>query len=56
MEQIVILLVDQGQNHVFPPLLIVELELLIPSWAIYDARAHLIFDFSCKGLMVLDQI
>jgi hypothetical protein len=41
MEQIVKLLVDLGQNPIFVPLLIVELETLIHSWAIFDVLAHL---------------
>jgi hypothetical protein len=48
MEQIVVLLVDRGQNHVFAPLLIIEFETLAPSWVISDALAHPIF-CSCLG-------
>jgi hypothetical protein len=40
-KQIVVLLVDPSQNLIFAPLLITELETLAPSWAIFDALAHL---------------
>jgi hypothetical protein len=42
MEHIVILLVDLGQNHVYVPLFVVELETLAPSQAIFDTLTHLI--------------
>jgi hypothetical protein len=41
MEQIVVLLMDPSQNLVFIPLLIVELETLVPSWAISNVPTHL---------------
>jgi hypothetical protein len=41
MEQIVVLLVDPGQNPIFAPLLNTELKTLVPSWAIFDALAHM---------------
>jgi hypothetical protein len=41
MEQIVVLMVDPGQNLVFAPLLTIELETLAPSWTISHALAHL---------------
>ncbi len=43
MEHIVVLQVDPSQNHVFVPLLVVEVETLAPSWAISNVLAHLIF-------------
>jgi hypothetical protein len=43
MEQIVVLLMDLGQNLVFALLLINELETLVPSWDISDVLAHLTF-------------
>jgi len=42
MEQIVVFLVDPGQNPVSVPLLAIELEILAPSWAISNVLAHLI--------------
>jgi len=39
MEQIVILLMDLGQNPAYAPLLTIEVETLIPSWAISNAPA-----------------
>jgi hypothetical protein len=41
MEQIVVLFVDPRQNHISTPLLITELETLVPSWAIFDVPAHI---------------
>jgi hypothetical protein len=38
--------VDPSPNLVFALLLVVELEILAPSWAISDALAHLIFVFA----------
>jgi hypothetical protein len=43
LEQIVVLMVDLGPSPISTPLLVVELKILVPVWAIYGARAHLIF-------------
>jgi hypothetical protein len=43
MKQIVVLLMDHGQNLISTPLLTIELETLTPSWAIFDALAPLTF-------------
>jgi hypothetical protein len=43
MEHIVVLLVNLGQNRVFVHVLIVKLKTLAPSWAVFDAPAHLTF-------------
>jgi len=53
MEHIVVLLVDPSQNHVFAHLLVVEVETLAPSWAIYNFLAHLIFVPTWERLMGL---
>jgi hypothetical protein len=39
MEQIVVLFVDSDQNPISAPLLITELETLVPFWAISDTLA-----------------
>jgi hypothetical protein len=36
MEQIIGLMVDLGQNPIFAPLLTIVLEIVAPSWAIFD--------------------
>jgi hypothetical protein len=56
MEQIVVLIVDPGQNPIYVPLLIVEFETLTPSWAIFDAPTHLTSVHAWEKLVVLDQI
>jgi hypothetical protein len=56
MEQIVVLMVDLGQNHVSPPLLIVKLETLAFSWAISNVHALLTFTFTWDKWVILDQI
>ncbi len=40
MELIIELLVDRDQNFVYAPLLTVELEILVPFWAISNILAH----------------
>jgi hypothetical protein len=52
MEQIVVLLVDFGQNPIFVPLLTFELETLAPSWAIFDTPTHLTFGLAWEKLVV----
>jgi hypothetical protein len=46
--------VDPSPNLVFVPLLVIELETLAPSWAIFDALAHLIFVLAWERFVVLD--
>jgi hypothetical protein len=46
MEQIVELLVDYGQNHVYDPLQSVKLETLTPFWVISYIPAHQTFVLS----------
>jgi hypothetical protein len=43
LKYIVVLLVDLGPNFVSIPLLFVELEILVISWAFFDVHVHLIF-------------
>ncbi len=47
---------DLNQNLILAPLLIVELETLAPSWAIFDALIHLTCAPACEKWVVLDQI
>jgi hypothetical protein len=54
MEYIIILLVDLDQNLVLAPLLIIELEILVPSWAIFDAFVNLTYTFAWEKWVVLD--
>jgi hypothetical protein len=54
MEQIVVVLVDFGQNLVSTPLLTIELETLAPSWAIFDVPTHLTFAPTWEKWVVLD--
>jgi hypothetical protein len=54
LEQIIILLVDLGLGLVFALLLVIELEILTPSWAIFYVFAHLIFALAWETSMVLD--
>jgi hypothetical protein len=56
MEQIIVLLVDLGQNLVSTPLLVAKLETPTPFWAIFNALAHLITTPTWERLVVLDQI
>ncbi len=56
MEHIVVLLVDTCQNHVFIPLLTIELETLVPSWAIFDTPTHLTYVHAWEKWVVSDQI
>jgi hypothetical protein len=56
MQQIVVLLMDLGQNLVFALMLIVELQTLAPSWTISYAPAHLTFAFAWEKWVVLNQI
>jgi hypothetical protein len=46
--------VDPSQNHVSNPLLVFELEILVPFGAIYDVPAHLIFAPALEKLVFLD--
>ncbi len=55
LEQIVELLVDLGQTHVYN-LLVVDLETLALFWAIFNAPAHLISTPIWERLVVLIQI
>jgi hypothetical protein len=55
LKQIVVFLVDPGPSLVFAPLLTIELEILVPSWAIYDVLAHLIFVPTWKRFVVMNQ-
>lgn len=43
LEQIVVILADLGPSLIYVPLLVVELEILAPAWAIFHVLAHLIF-------------
>jgi hypothetical protein len=54
MEQIVVLLVDPGQNPISAPLLITELKILVPSWAIFDTLAHMTSIRAWVGLDLRD--
>jgi hypothetical protein len=54
IEQIVVFMVDLGQNHVHVLLLTIELETLAPSWAIFDALAHPIYVPTWEKWVVLD--
>jgi hypothetical protein len=56
MEHIIVLLVDPGQNPLSIPLLAIKLKTLTPSWAIFDALAHLKFAHAWEKLVVLNQI
>jgi hypothetical protein len=53
LEHIVVLLVDLDPGLVYVLLLIVELEIMIPSWAIFDILAHLIYDLAWERYVVL---
>jgi hypothetical protein len=44
MKQIVVLIMDHGQNLIFAPLLTIELETLAFSWAIFDVLTPLTSD------------
>ncbi len=52
----IVLLVDPGQNLVFAPMLVVELETLAHSSAISNAPAHVISTPTWEKLVVLNQI
>jgi hypothetical protein len=54
MEHIVVLLVDPTQNPIFAPLMTIELKILAPSWAIFDAPIHLTSALAWEKLVVLD--
>jgi hypothetical protein len=54
LEQIVVLLVDLGPSLISTPLMVAKLEILIPSWAISNALAHLISTFAWERFVVLD--
>jgi len=56
MEHIIVLLVDPNQNHILVPLLIVELETLAPSWAIFNTLAHLTSTPTWEKWVVSNQI
>jgi len=53
LEQIVVLLVDLGPGPISTPLLVAKLEIFVPSWAIYNAPAHLISTFAWERFVVL---
>jgi hypothetical protein len=48
--------VDPSQNLIFAPLLTTKLEILTPSWAIFDALAHLASTLAWEKWVVLDHI
>ncbi len=54
MEQIVVLVVDPGQNPISDPLLTTKLDTLAFSWAISDAHALLTYVPTWEKLVVLD--
>jgi hypothetical protein len=56
LELIVILLVDPSLNTMFVPLLAIELDILAPSWAIYDVPTHMIYAIAWERYVVLYQI
>jgi hypothetical protein len=56
MEQIVVLLMDPSQNPIFVLLLIIKLETMAPSWAIFDVLALLTFAPTWEKLIVFDHI
>jgi hypothetical protein len=56
MGQIVELLIDYDQNHVFTPLLTTELETLAPFRAISNTLAHQTYVPSWEKFVILDQI
>jgi hypothetical protein len=56
LEYIIVLLVDLGPSLVSIPMLPIEFEILIPSWAISNVPAHLISIPIWKRFVVLDQI
>jgi hypothetical protein len=56
LEQIVVPLMDPGPSLVFVPLLVVEFDIMAPSWeAFFDVHAHFIYVFAWERLVVLDQ-
>jgi hypothetical protein len=56
MEQIVILLVDPGQNLVFVVLLTTKLKTLAPSLVLSNVLAHRTFALTWEKWMVSDHI
>jgi hypothetical protein len=46
---------DPGQGLIYAPLLAAKLEILAPSWAIFNVLTHLIFILTSKKIVVLDQ-
>ncbi len=54
LEQIVVLLVDLGLGFIFAPLLPIELEILAPSYAIFNAPTHMISTPTWEGFVDLD--
>jgi len=48
--------VNLGPSPVSIPLLFAELEIMAPSWAIFNFHVHLIFTFAWERSLVLDQI
>jgi hypothetical protein len=56
VEHIIILLVDLSQNLTFVHLLIIEVGTLTPSWAIFNAFAHLTFAPTWEKWVISDQI
>jgi hypothetical protein len=55
LEHIIVLMVDLGPDLVFAILLVIELEILAPFWAIFDALTHLIFAPTWERYVVLYQ-
>jgi len=56
MAQIVVPLVIPGQNHIYALMLTIELEILVPSWAISNDPVHHASTPAWEKLVILDQI
>ncbi len=56
MEQIIVVIMDLGQNLVYGLLLTIELKTLVPSWAISNIVAHHASAPALDKLVVFDQI
>jgi len=54
LEQIVAFFVDLVLGPVSTPLLLIKLEILAPSWAIFGVSSHLIYALVLEGYVVLD--
>jgi hypothetical protein len=55
LQHIIILLVDLNLGPISTPLLVVEIEILAPSWAIFGAPTHLISTPTWERCLVFDQ-